>query len=603
MKPSSSQIVALSGLLAVGASAQTLADYQLAVSSQSPANYFKLDGDLADSVDPEIVLESFGAGGFTFDVFRNSGTSYYYVNQTDFLRINGTTNLINGGGVSNTTSTASGTISFLFRTLDAAPNTGQRYLFSAGGTTEEHNAFSLFLENTNILNGDPNSLKLRFGNTTTTILPADEIVPNTWYFFAVSYSESNAPNKATWYVGRPGGTLASGMTSNSEESVAGDGQGVLTIGNNVTLGNSWRNPGNGHLDEFAIWRRELTHMEVNSQFATLPNRIPPPASGYQNVIAGQSPDYYFKLDGSRSNALAAEPVLSSTGPSTGFTFDYFGDFLTTNAASYTAVNDSLVVSNNLVSGGGTYNGEPGSGKGTLSFLFLSLSGTNVSGQRFLFSAGGATSATNGFAIYMENLTASADRGAIKVRFGNSSKAILPPQDIVPSDWYYCAVTYDESLPSQQVTWYLGQPGGPLTGGTFDYVQGFRAGQGNIFVIGNHTNFNAGWRNPGTGRIDEFAVWHRVLSPSEITNQFAQLTQSQTVTSPELTIERSGSNVLLSWPADTPEGFILETTNVLDATTINAANWPAAGTPVVVGDDYVVTNAISPGNSYYRLRKP
>jgi hypothetical protein len=581
--------------------AQSLSNYQAVISSQGPANYFNLDGSLASAVNPEVPLEAFGAGGFTFDVFRNAARSSFFVNQTDFLR-NTSDNLISGGGTSNTTSTASGSVTFLFRSLDAGDITGQRYLFSAGGSVSNHNAFALFLENTNVANGDPKSLKLRFGDSTTTILPAADIAPAAWYYFAVTYWESRAPNKAIWYVGRPGRTLLTGVTSNSVESVAGDASG-LYLGNRETLDAAFRNPGVGQLDEFAIWDHELSATEVTAQFAALPKRTPPPASAYQYVVAGQSPDYYFQLDGSLSNAVAAGPVLDIAGPSAGFTFDYFGDYLTTNAAAFTAANDALIVSNNLLNAGGTFTGEPGTGSGTISFLFNSLSGTNVSGQRFLFSAGGATATTNAFAVFMENLTSSTDPGAIKVRLGNSSKAILRAQDIAPSEWYYCAVTFDESLTNQQVTWYLGQPGGALIGGTLNYLPGVKAGQGDIFVLGNHTNFNAGWRSPGTGRIDEFAIWHRILTPAEITNQFAGLASVTTVAPPVLTITRSGDDLLLSWPASAPGDLALEMADVLDSTSIGTPGWTSAGTPSLVGSDYVVTNVISAGNRFYRLRSP
>ena len=602
MKSTLSLLVIAIGLDLSLAADQTSSNYQAVVSAQSPSSYFKLDGSLASAVDSDVALEAFGAGGFTFDAFRNPGMSYSYVNKTDFLRNLTATNLISGGGTSNTTSTASGSVTLLFRTLSTGEISGQRYLFSAGSVTTEHNAFALFLESTNVANGDPNALKLRFGDSTTTVLPAESIVPSTWYYFAVTYLESRAPNKAVWYVGRPGHTLLSGPTTNSPESVAGSGSG-LYIGNKETLDAAFRDPGSGQLDEFAIWNRELTAAEVNAQFAALPSEVPPPASAYQGIVASQSPDYYFHLDGSLSNAVAADPVLTSVGPTAGFTYDLFGDFQTTNAAAFTAASDGLVASNNLVNGGGSFTGTPGTGAGTITFLFNSLSGTNNSGQRFLFSAGGATATTNAFAVFLENWTASTDPGAIKVRLGNSSKAILAPQNIVPGDWYYCAVAYDESLTNEQVTWYLGQPGGGLNGGTLTYLEGVKAGQGDVFVIGNHTNFNAAWRSPGTGRIDEFAIWHRILSPTEITNQFAALTQSTSLAPPKLTITLSGENVLVSWPAATQGSFSLETTNVLDSTTLGAATWPSAGTPTLIGSDYVVTNTISGGASFYRLHAP
>src|SRR5206468_3946416 len=101
------------------------------VSNQTPTAYFQLDNSLTNSLDTNVVLEVFGAGAFTADIFRNIRKSYAFVNQTDYLQ-NTTTNLISGGGTSNTTSTASGSITLLFKTLDPGTNTGQRFLFSAG---------------------------------------------------------------------------------------------------------------------------------------------------------------------------------------------------------------------------------------------------------------------------------------------------------------------------------------------------------------------------------------------------------------------------------------------------------------------------------------
>src|SRR5204862_229508 len=138
----------------------------------------------------------------------------------------------------------------------------QRYLFSAGTNAAAGNALLMYVENTNAANGDPNSLKLRFGNNTTTMLDASKLVPAAWYYVALTYSEARVPNKAIWYVGRAGGVLTTGMTTNSPEAVAGAGAGIV-IGNNETLGSAFRSPGNGQIDEFAIWNRELSSTEIN----------------------------------------------------------------------------------------------------------------------------------------------------------------------------------------------------------------------------------------------------------------------------------------------------------------------------------------------------
>ena len=589
--------LALVVLASTLASAQTLSNYQHTVTNQLPSTYFKLDGSTVDSVTGTISLTAQGLGGYTFDAFDNPGDSYYFSATSDVLYYNGGP-LLSGGGTTNTTSTASGTISFLFRTLDPGGNTGQRYLFSAGYNTANGNAFALFLENTNAANGDPNSLKLRFGNNTTTILPASELVPDTWYYCAITYLESRSPDKAYYYIGRPGSPLTTGHTTNSVDAVAGEG-GQLILGNRDTLNVGFSTPGDGQLDEFAIWNRELSPSEISAQYAKLPPNTPPTATAYQNVVSNQTPVFYFKLDNTLSNAMGGAPVLAVNGATGGFANDYFGNPL--GARYFVNGSDAVYVNTNLLNGGGPPTGALGSGKGSISCIFRSLAGTNNTGQRFLFSAGGATTTTNGFGFYMENWSSgtNTDFASYKIRFGNASKPILTRSNIVWSEWYYFAMTYDESLANNQVSWWLGQPGGTLNSGTLDYVTNSLAGQGNIFVIGNHTNFNARWASPGNGSVDEFAIWHRLLTPEEVTSQFNALAPVVPVDRPTLSITLAGSNVILSWPTNNTDGFLLEGTATLPN---NSPAWPSAGTPTVVGDLYMVTNA-AVGTKYYRLHKP
>ncbi len=596
MKKTLSSFLALAAFICP-ASAQTLSNYQSTVMGEMPGYYFTFDNGSLTSITNGVTLlpnpPSFSQ--YAFDVFRNPGDSAYFTGQTDGLVGNGD-GLISGGGTSNLTSTASGTVTFLFRTLDPGYNTGQRIIFSCGGSTTNHNALQLFIENTNPANGDTNSLKFRFGDTTATILPVASLIPNTWYYFAFTYTEaSTTTNKATWYLGRPGDTLASGLTTNAPDCVAGDGTDFY-IGNNPALNAGFRNPGNGQVDEFAIWNRQLSGAEVQAQFTTLPNRTPAPAATYEGVINGQTPGYFFKLNGTYVDSVSGTVAMGTNSFGNTFNYDWFGN--PTGSCVFSNGPDALT-NVNLIAGGGVYSlTTPGTGKGSLSCLFHSLSTTNFSGERFIYSAGGNTTTSNGFGLFFENLTSS-NPGSLKVRFGSTSTTILPWTNIVTGDWYYFAMNYDESLPTHQVNWWLGQPGGALQSGVINAVSNSLAGGGNVFLMGNNTNFSAGFRNGSNvnGQLSEFAIWHRTLSSTEVTNQFTALVSTTVTTSPMLGINLSGANVILSWPSSTDSSYSLQSTADL-----SSPAWSGAGSASIVGNQYVVTNTLTPTAVFYRLIK-
>jgi hypothetical protein len=168
------------------------------------------------------------------------------------------------------------------------------------------------------------------------------------------------------------------------------------------------------------------------------------------------------------------------------------------------------------------------------------------------------------------------------------------------------MTYDESRNTPEVNVYFGQAGGTLSVDTMNPANNSVVGDNGWFVIGNKIELNAigdnAFRGPGEGVVDEFAIWHDELTPAEIRAQFAAMAPT-TIARPTLKIELSGGNALISWPASTPGSFVLETTNALDSTTISAPIWPSAGSPAIVGSNYVVTNAVSSGSGFYRLRQP
>jgi hypothetical protein len=160
------------------------------------------------------------------------------------------------------------------------------------------------------------------------------------------------------------------------------------------------------------------------------------------------------------------------------------------------------------------------------------------------------------------------------------------------------MTYDETVSTNQVNWWLGNPGFALRSGNFSVSSGSLAGQGNYFFIGNNTNYNAGFRNGASdpGLIDEFAIWKNVhLTGSQITNQFSALSVSSGP-APILSVSADGGNVILSWPTASTGYSLYSNTNLA------TANWVTAGAASVVGANYVVTNATTGDAKFYRLQK-
>jgi hypothetical protein len=67
--------------------------------------------------------------------------------------------------------------------------------------------------------------------------------------------------------------------------------------------------------------------------------------------------------------------------------------------------------------------------------------------------------------------------------------------------------------------------------------------------------------------------------------------------PTLSVRVGGESVVLTWPANTG-GYALECTP-----TLAGANWQTiTNAPVISGSSYAMTNAVSGGSMFYRLRK-
>jgi hypothetical protein len=617
-------VIAYASLGVSAQAALTLTNYQATVEAQSPRYYFTFDGGSFANVltgSPILTPDNSVANQFTYDIFQNPSDSIYFAINGD-IAYDGTESsdhVINGGGAATISSTNQGTITCLFRTVDPGPPSGAttgpgaKSVFYGGGANGTSNSLDLIFENANSTN-NPNELTLNFGDSSTTVLSAANVVADTWYYFALTYNESvtNADgspntNKATWYLGRldGAGTLLSGKTINVTNAVAGDGS-TFYIGSHA--GNTtFEKPGQGRVDEFATWNRQLNTNEIQAQFASLPNPKLPPVSAYQTVISNQSPAHYFQLAGNTvdsmnpSLALAVnsqsnyEITNAPLNTSVGYAYDYLLD--QNGAVYFSLASDAIYTNINLLNGGGIYTGSPGGGKGSISGMFHPLPSTNnISGQKFIFDAGGSEAASNSFALFFESATGN-NPYSLKCRFGDSSDVMIPATNVL-SKWYYFAITYDETATNHQVLWWVGQPGGTLQSGFFSPTNGSLAGEGDIFYIGNSISDNTAFRNQssswtGNGQISQIAIWNQVLTTNQVVAQFNALTAS-----PVLNIVRSGANVILSWPLSSNPAFVLQSTPNL-----SPATWSSAGTPFVIGTSNVVTNAISASSaSFYRLIK-
>jgi hypothetical protein len=180
---------------------------------------------------------------------------------------------------------------------------------------------------------------------------------------------------------------------------------------------------------------------------------------------------------------------------------------------------------------------------------------------------------------------------------------LSTNNFIPGNWYYFAMTYNEAQTNKQVQWWLGPLGlatPVLATGTLSAISNSLAGSGNVFILGSSTNLvSNSFRNstPTTqGRIQDFAIWHRLLAGTEVTNQFNALAAS-VAAAPTLGIALSGTNVILSWSSTTEPGYGLQSAANLISPTCNSA-----GTATTVGAQFVVTNGLSSSAQFYRLKK-
>ena len=103
----------------------------------------------------------------------------------------------------------------------------------------------------------------------------------------------------------------------------------------------------------------------------------------------------------------------------------------------------------------------------------------------------------------------------------------------------------------------------------------------------------------SGLWNEFRMWSGVLSATEITDHFSAGPDGFAAR-PSLTIDASGSNVIISWPTNNGVGFNLNSKSTVGT----AGGWsPVTPSPTVVGNNYQVTLPHTGTSRFFQLSNP
>ena len=302
----------------VASASADIDDLRTIVTTQAPSNWLQFDGDLTDSGSSPATWTATG-GGFGLDADSDPNNARAQSAATEKVRTE--TDVI----------TPQGSLSFLFRVPDI-PFTGDRFLFDGGDDEPltEDQAFFLRWDNSG---DDPNGeLDLRIGNTTVE-LNGVNLNQNLgkWFYFGATWDEDNNTPEGYAYYGFEGGTLSETALNPANAALIGDGNG-FTIGNveddPLFLDRPWRQfedpnlghtpgSGEGRIDEFAIWDRQLEPAQLQAQFEYWNGNIPgPPPAGvivdnFSDGSRAQEPDglNWYAIGGDASNG-AQKPGLS-----------------------------------------------------------------------------------------------------------------------------------------------------------------------------------------------------------------------------------------------------------------------------------------------------
>ena len=430
-------------------------------------------GSLADKSGNGYTLAATGTAKYTANA-KVGSTAVYLANEATVNVASRAVNyLTNASYTMSTTPTYSVACWVNFNTLTI--NSGNTSVLWCFGTTAAFNSYFYNTNNTTIGFND--------GNTAAYVLSS--LTTGAWNHFAVT-RQSGGSN--VLYVN--GSPVAYGAASVS--TTAGT---ALQLGESIITGQT--SSFAGYIDDFRVYNRVLSPTEVANIYSTATNSVA--ATPYvaasnlsSNLITLLPFDYSSTLDVS-SNVYSS---LFTGSSGTNFAYapgrvgTYCLQLTNTMGASHTTQLD-LTPPTNL------YN------TSTISVAFWVMTSSAVTtGFPYVFNIGTIAAATNlGIAMYSPASTNSFS--VAMTTTGTAFTAVGSTFTLTPGQWYHIGVTYNGATALVYVNGAQSQTGAFT--GALNYYATLRIGDSlNTTISGAFAGF-----------IDDFRVYNRVLTPTEI----------------------------------------------------------------------------------------
>lgn len=234
---------------------------------------------------------------------------------------------------------------------------------------------------------------------------------------------------------------------------------------------------------------------------------------YQSVISSQNPNNWLKF----SNNLTDNGSSATTWTNTGLQYGADYDGTVSSATKYNSTADDVSTATDVIGN-----------SGSLSFLFA-MPDSVFTADRYLFDGGQDSGADNdNFQLFWDDSEAN-----LTVKLGNSSFDIAGSNiENNLGEWFYFAMTWDDTVNAQEGTAHFGIVGGTLSATALNPANASVMGDDDNFVIGNRDSANSGWRGSASGsngNMDEFAIWNGTqLTSTQIQTQYAAIPEPATM---------------------------------------------------------------------------